>query len=283
METVINIDGVAYTFVTQDEVTTLKVLTETTESKDTKPKKVDLPLAWIITRKSGVPLFALKPGKDDSPFRIITAEKLYAEKGQWFEPLARYYRELVWINPETTQAGSESHAAYKHVTWQELIDFAIVDRFSFTFHSGMPGDWKFRAVGGAEFLMVFMEDKPYWTDGIGQVPFAVNTYRKYLRETKQVGLAIKLAGETGVTWGDGKAYTGAERGPKDVYDNFIILRGILWAKENCKLVVKKDTVYDKGIPHTIELTDAPYVPVSNAKLINPISQGDMDQYGAWNK
>lgn len=101
METVINIDGVAYTFVTQDEVTTLKVLTETTESKDTKPKKVDLPLAWIITRKSGVPLFALKPGKDDSPFRIITAEKLYAEKGQWFEPLARYYRELVWINPET--------------------------------------------------------------------------------------------------------------------------------------------------------------------------------------
>jgi len=281
VETIIVIDGTPYTFVTKDGATSLKIQSETTASKDVKPKLINLPIVWVVTRSNGVPLFALKPKLEDRVFRVLTAEKLYAEKIQWFEPLAHFYRELIWVNPESKLPDTEPHKAYKHVTWEEIVDFAIVDRLSASFYSEFPGDWKSRTNGGDGYLMVFIEGKPYWTDGIGQIPYAVNTFRKYWRETKQVDLAIRKTGETGMTWGDGKAFTGPDKGPQDVYDNFIILRGSLWASENFKLTIKKETIYDKGIPHGLEIANAIYTPSSLQKLKSSIVQSDLDKYGVW--
>lgn len=281
METIVEVDGVPYTFVTTDGVTALKLENKTTASDDVAPEDLKLPDLWLITRSNGVPLFAVRPDVCDKPFRILSAEKLYAEKIQWFEPLARFYRELIWVSPESKRPGTESYIAYKHVTWEEIVDFAIVDRLSASFYSEFPGDWKSRTNGGDGYLMVFIEGKPYWTDGIGQIPYAVNTFRKYWRETKQVDLAIRKTGETGMAWGDGKAFTGPDKGPQDVYDNFIILRGSLWASENFKLTIKKETIYDKGIPHGLEMANAIYAPTSLQRLKSPIVQSDVDKYGVW--
>jgi len=281
LETIVEVDGVPYTFVTTDGVTALKLENKTTASDDVAPEDLKLPDLWLITRSNGVPLFAVRPDVCDKPFRILSAEKLYAEKIQWFEPLARFYRELIWVSPESKRPGTESYIAYKHVTWEEIVDFAIVDRLSASFYSEFPGDWKSRTNGGDGYLMVFIEGKPYWTDGIGQIPYAVNTFRKYWRETKQVDLAIRKTGETGMAWGDGKAFTGPDKGPQDVYDNFIILRGSLWASENFKLTIKKETIYDKGIPHGLEMANAIYAPTSLQRLKSPIVQSDVDKYGVW--
>ncbi|WP_437421963.1 hypothetical protein [Stutzerimonas chloritidismutans] len=88
METLITIDGASYSFETKDGKTELKVQSESTPSEDKKAPKIKVPNAWLIIRKNGSPLFAVRPKQGEKPFRIITADKLYSEKIQWFEPLA---------------------------------------------------------------------------------------------------------------------------------------------------------------------------------------------------
>ncbi|MGZ0784679.1 hypothetical protein ACXM5X_17125 [Pseudomonas saponiphila] len=283
MKTVIVVDGINHVFLTEGGATKLKLEAETTEATDVAGAQLKLPDIWLITRKNGTPIFGLRPESGDKAFRILTAEKLYEEKIQWFEPLARYYRRLIWVNPESTRKGADVYLAYKHVTWGELIEFAIVDRLSISFHSLLPGDWKKSDKGGDGYLLVLMQDQPYWTDGIGQIPYAVNTFRKYWRETRNKDLAIRKTGETGIRWGSGKFYEPAETGPGDVYDNFMILRGALWASENFRLEVKQHTILDRGIPYEIETADAVYAPTSKTRLTRPISQSDIDRYGVWQR
>jgi len=126
VETIIVIDGTPYTFVTKDGATSLKIQSETTASKDVKPKLINLPIVWVVTRSNGVPLFALKPKLEDRVFRVLTAEKLYAEKIQWFEPLAHFYRELIWVNPNCLTQNpiklTNMSRGRKLSTLQSLID-----------------------------------------------------------------------------------------------------------------------------------------------------------------
>lgn len=283
METIVVVDGVSYTFLTSEGSTALKVEAETTESKDVKPKSVPLPSIWLITRTNGTPLFGLKPDSEDKSFRIMTAEKLYAEKYQWFESLADNYRKLIWVNEESTQAGSEAYVAYKHFEWQEIIDYANVDRPSIAYAKQSYADWKVRSAGGDGYLMVFVKDKPYWADGIGQIPFAVDTYRLYLERYQDIDTAIKETIVTGIQFGDGMPI-GAKVDEKNEYDNFIILRAALWASENFKLVVEHHVASPiRSTEKEMNSVSIPYVPTSNVRLENPILQGELDKYGIWNK
>lgn len=281
VKTVVVVDGVNYVFLTEKGTTKLKLEAVTTEATDVAGVQLKLPDIWVVTRKNGTPIFGLKPKPGDKAFRILTAEKLYEEKVQWFEPLARYYRQLIWLNPESIRKGADAYFAYKHVTWGKLIKFAIVDRLSISFHSLLPGDWKKSDEGGDGYLLVLIQGQPYWTDGVGQIPYAVNTFRKYWRETRNKDFAIRKTGEIGIEWGSGKVYEPAETGPGDVYDNFMILRGALWASENFRLEVKQHTILDRGIPYEIETTNAVYAPTSRTRLTRSISQSDIDRYGVW--
>ncbi|KJZ48483.1 hypothetical protein [Pseudomonas fluorescens] len=283
METSIVIDGVSYVFVTADGVTELKVEAETTASEDIEPKSVHLPNIWLVTRGNGTPLFGLKPALCDKPFRIMSAEKLYAEKAQWFEPLADYYRELVWVNPESSQAGTDAFVAYKHFTWQEIIEYAIVDRPSAAYGKQSYADWKVRDAGGSGYLMVFIADKPYWTDGIGQIPFAVDTFRLYWEKELVEDIAIEKTIVTGIEYGDGSLF-GAKADYNNEYDNFIILRATLWASKNFHLeVVKHSASPIRSTAAEMTTTSTTYSPVSTLLLETPISQALLDQYGIWNK
>lgn len=79
--------------------------------------------------------------------------------------------------------------------------------------------------GGGKFLLSLVDKIPYWSDAIGQIPFAVGTYRTYY--------TIKATVETGITW--------AKDNPLDAliqksdstneYDNFFVPRGALYASK----------------------------------------------------
>ncbi|MHC8312022.1 hypothetical protein ACYZUC_20740 [Pseudomonas sp. GT1P32] len=281
METIVEIGGVPYTFVTEDGATALRLDDKTTASNDTDLGTLNLPEVWLVTRSNGVPLFAVKPDICDKPFRILSAEKLYAEKIQWFEPLAGFYRERLWVNPESNIEGSEVYGAYRQHTWQSIIDFAIVDRPSLVYYRNLPGDWKKQPEGGAKYLLCLVEGDPYWTDGLGQIPFAVDTFRKYWEETHEVDSAIRKTGQTGLDWADG-TLGGSDDGSKNVYDNFIIIRACLWASENFELVLEKRAMGGQrfGVGGAT-VSSTVFKPASNVRLKTSIDAGLLAKYKTW--
>lgn len=282
METLITIDGVPHAFETKDGRTELKVQSESTPSEDKKPPKVKVPNVWLITRKNGFPLFAVRPKQGEKPFRIITADKLYSEKIQWFEPLADNYREQIWLHPDSSKPGSEAYSAYKHFSWKQIIDFAIVDRWSISFTKGLPGDWKANSEGGAGFLMVVVENALYWTDGVGQIPFAVDTFRIYFEELRSKPAAISKTVRTGMEYGDGNPFA-PENDATSEYDNYMVLRGALWASENFQLVIKKELLQTPNTARMVEKASTVYQPGSMPYLQQPISASSLTQYGEWKK
>lgn len=282
METLITLDGVPHTFVTTEGKTELKVQSESTPSKDKEPPKIKVPNAWLITRKNGFPLFAVRPIQGDKPFRIITADKLYSEKIQWFEPLADHFRELIWQHPDSSKPGSPVYPAYKHFTWQQVIDFAVVDRWSISFAKGLPGDWKGSSEGGAGFLMVMVDKYPYWTDGVGQIPFAVDTFRKYFEERRVKPTAISKTVQTGMEYGDGSPLT-PSGDPSNEYDNFMVLRGALWASENFQLVVTQKLLHTREGARTIEQVNSVLQPGSMRYLQQSVSAESLSTFGEWTK
>lgn len=281
METIIEVDGVPYTFVTEDGTTALKRDSKTTASDDTDPENLSLPEVWLITRSNGVPLFAVRPDDGDKPFRIIKAETLYAEAIQWFEPLADFYRERVWVNPESSVEGSEAFGAYKQHTWQSIIDFAIVDRGSLMYYRNMPGDWKKQKDGGSGFLLCLVEGDPYWTDGLGQIPFAVDTFRMYWQETNDIDSAVRKTGVTGLEWADG-SLGGKDDGSENVYDNFIILRASLWASKNFRRVAGTKSFGGlRGAGGDVPEVSTVFEPVSVDLLKTSITADVLEKYKTW--
>jgi hypothetical protein len=139
---------------------------------------------WLITRKNKVPLFALRPNTEDKQkFRIIVAQNLYdKDKIQWFEPLANNYRELIWVHPKSYTTGSLQHEAYKYCSWEDIIKFSVVDRLSIAYGKNFWGDWKRQKEGGAGYLLAMVDGMSYWTDAVGQIPFAVDTTRLYMEK-----------------------------------------------------------------------------------------------------
>jgi hypothetical protein len=281
METIIALDGVSHTFETIDGKTELKLLTESTPSEDKEPSQIRIPNAWLITRRNGFPLFAVRPRQGERQFRTITADKLYSEKIQWFEPLADNYRELIWQHPEDSTLGTEAHSAYKHFTWQQIIDFAIVDRWSINFYSGRSGDWKQSNEGGDGFLMVMVGSAPYWTDGIGQIPFAVDTFKMRCEELGSKEQAITSTIQTGMDWGDGTLL--GEKDKSNSYDNFMVLRGALWGAENHQITKTTKVIHTRGGAINRTITTVQYAPTSTARLESPINSDSLDKYGVWKK
>ncbi|WP_411704056.1 hypothetical protein [Edaphovirga cremea] len=216
----LEIDGNPYLIVTKDGKTELGVKGKTTPEKDDKEHSIELPNILIITRKNADVLFVLRGGEKDS-FRIMTAQELYNKlKYQWFEPLADGYRELVYVNES-----EDAKDAYKNFTWGDIVAFSIIDRPSISYYNELEGDWKHNPKGGAGYLLSMIEGIPYWTDAIGQIPFAVDTYRAQKSVLSTV--------ETGITWatGKGKDVILGSKDKSNTYDNFFVLRGALFASK----------------------------------------------------
>nr|WP_105638240.1 hypothetical protein [Cronobacter dublinensis] len=253
------IDGRAYQFQTENGITHLVHYSYTRPVAECYVETVYIPSCKIITRANGDILFALELNKNDT-FEIITAQSLYDRYAwQWFEPLAENFHRLVYINN-----APEIQSAYKHFSWQDIIDFAETDRPSFSFASGMPGDWKVNPAGADGYLLVMIDGKPYWADAIGQIPFAVDTYR--------ATHSIEQTLETGKRWADG-TFTSAYD-DSDTYDNFFVLRGALYASKRFTYrVVTNDQDYPRVQVYENEW------PVSSESLSNNITAEEWLRFG----
>lgn len=280
METIIEISGVPYTFVTENGDTRLRLDSQTTASEDTAIETLVIPEIWVITRSNGVPLFALEPVLCDRPFRIMTANQLYGEKIQWFEPLADDYRKILWTNPINSIEGSAAHDAFKHHTWQSIIEFAIIDRGAMMYYAGLPGDWKIQTSGGDGYLLCLVEGEPYWTDGLGQIPFAVDTFRLQWQRTDSADMAIRKTGEVGLAWATGRLEK--DQGSQNVYDNFIIIRAALWASKNFIREFSTSEIYGglRGLSSK-QKVDTFYQPTSLLHLKSWITEDSLKKYKAW--
>ncbi|MGA5656239.1 hypothetical protein [Rahnella contaminans] len=81
------------------------------------------------------------------------------------------------------------------------------------YYNKFPGDWKQNPVCGAKFLLTLIDEIPYWCDAVGQIPFAVTTYRQQR--------SVESTVDTGITWSTG-TFSDVVMGNNDVsntYDN----------------------------------------------------------------
>ncbi len=277
--TIVTIKGKSYEFVNKDGKTALYFSARTTPRADRDKAIREVPLYWFITRKSGELLFALKP---KIPFfKIIAAQSFYDNfKGQWFEPLADNYYELVWIHPHCGEAGSPQYAAYKHFSWKQIVDFIDNEDISIAtdFLKNGNGDWKQSKKAGNHYLLCFIHGFPYWCDAVGQIPFAIWSYRNKSRSGADKEGAIKWVIGEGIAVATGK--------PQDIikfnfdlsneYDNFFVLRGALWAsKRFSSTTTVSNTDYPAArVKVTINET-------SYSLLANSITQEQLTHYGIW--
>ena len=176
-----------------------------------------------VSTSSGKYLFTLDDGKPG--LQVMTAQKVYNNGMQWFESQADNYMPIIDINKEIGKMPE-----LKHFSWQNIADFAEQDRWMFSYRDGGSGDWKSAKEGADQFFMVTVDDKPYWADAIGQIPFAVDYFTDRLSETGNRSASIKATIEKGMEFGEGKLF-GNVTDKSNTYDNYMLLRGALWADQ----------------------------------------------------
>jgi RHS repeat-associated protein len=209
-----------------------------------------------VTTTSGKLLFKLDDKK--STLTILTAKQLYSKGIQWFEPLADNYMPILSMNPDLSKMEE-----LKHFSWGDIKTFINEDLWLNQYTQGCDGDWKVHEDGGDEYLMVTVDGQPYWADAVGQIPFAVDAYTDYLEEKKDQTKAVYSTIWTGMKYGEGKLF-GGEIDLSNTYDNYMLLRGALWAAHNHKF-------NEKGEVIKYEIT-------SKSELSTPISQGQKNKY-----
>ena len=129
----LEVDGKSYLIVTKNEKTELGIKGKTTPEKDEKEYEIEIPNILIVTRKNADVLFVLRGG-----VRIVTGQELYDQfKYQWFEPLADNYLELLYVND-----ADYIKEAYKVYSWEDIANFALIDRPSYSYYKNFEGDWK---------------------------------------------------------------------------------------------------------------------------------------------
>ncbi|MDF7680957.1 hypothetical protein PT300_10345 [Enterobacteriaceae bacterium ESL0689] len=253
----------SYLIVTKDGKTELGIRGNTTPEHDITPYEVEVPNILIITRRNGDVLFVLQGGEENE-FAIVTAQYLYDKlKYQWFEPLADNYRRLIYINK-----ASYVKEAYKILTWDDVVKFSLIDRPFYSFYKNMEGDWKQNPEGGAGYLLVLISEIPYWTDAVGQIPFAIDTYRSNHSITKTV--------QIGIDWWDGTLTGGVDY--SNEYDNYFVLRGALFASKRFTYKLEPSgkshpSAVMKEINHLIKAE----------VLGEPIKNSELEKYGIWKK
>jgi hypothetical protein len=182
----------------------------------------------IVTTNGGKELFRLDDGKTE--ITRMTARQIYDRGIQWFESTADNYMPLI-----SKAKGLSTFSELKHFSWNEVAEFAKTDRWMLSYGSGFSGDWKADGKPGGGYLMVTVGGEPYWTDAVGQIPFAVDKFTDELESTGNAGTARQKTIEAGQTFGDGNV-VGGESDNTNSYDNAMIKRAINWAEKRYKAV-----------------------------------------------
>jgi RHS repeat-associated protein len=221
----------------------------------------------------GRPLMLLNDGRNEMITRRTKQDDkqgVYDLGIQWFEPLADNYMAPIWINPEIG-----SMDGIKHFSWDQLASFAMVDRSMASYGSGNSGDWKALKEGGDGNYLVTLDGKPYWADAIGQIPYAVGAFKHFkIQDGKVSNTAISETIETGMKHGDGCIVCMPWDGEyTNTYDNYMVLRGAMWANEMYRVQTIPPNSKDKKVTYQLQETGAPA-----RKLGTSILQWQADRY-----
>ena len=167
----------------------------------------------------------------------ITARDLYKQGGQWFESSADNYMPLLYVNSKIRKMDN-----FKHFSWDDIISFSEIDRPMWHYHKGGDGDWKAKGKPGDGYLLVEVEGIPYWANAIGQIPFALNDYRNYYKNSFDSDYAERNTIADGAQFANGSLWNliFPSYDYSNTYDNAMIKRSIDWAKHR----------YYKSVEHT---------------------------------
>lgn len=127
---------------------------------------------YNVSDKSGEYLFLLGDSRHPDAQRI-TAKELYDKGLQWFAPTAENFIPMDTINPAIAQ-----NAGVLHVKREDLYNFAN-SRHPAEYNKFGPGNWKVRSDGGNGYILAEVNGLPYWVDGLGQIPYAIDAYRYF--------------------------------------------------------------------------------------------------------
>ena len=146
------------------------------------------------------------------------------------------------------------------------------------------GDWKQNKKDGAGgFLLVSIEGALYWADAIGQIPFAVDTFKSEFVAAGDKDKAIIRTVKTGINYGDGSILF-AKKDNSNNYDNFMILRGALWAAQNHTLTTSRFEVSaGRGESVTRSRNEIRYQFKGLNELRTSIDSLSLSKYGVWRK
>ncbi|TQR55830.1 hypothetical protein DMC01_09595 [Campylobacter troglodytis] len=123
------------------------------------------------------------------------------------------------------------------------MEFAEIQRNDSDFLSGGSGDWKVSQNGAKGYILVSMEGIPYWADAVGQIPFALHSYKNFLTQCE---LSADKVEKSAIYWGNVFASGAILEALKNFllsafvdindnsYDNAMIKRGIKFAHTKYK-------------------------------------------------
>ncbi|HIF9104015.1 TPA: hypothetical protein ACX6QA_000925 [Photobacterium damselae] len=261
----IAINGVIYLFETKNNKTELVYDVELTDSRNDDPINIVIPNVLVITRSSGEILFILECSSDEE-FKILSASELYDRKIQWFEPLADNYRKLLYVN-----SSEYIKSAYKVFSWNDIYEFSLIDRSSVSYRTRGSGDWKYVKDGADQYLLSLIDGVPYWSDAIGQIPYAIDTYRLFKNKN-----TVKFFGGV-FAQGDFKeaikSLITGELDETNTWDNYFVLRGSLFAE---KKFLYEVIPTGKEYPKVIINEKITSYDVNN--LSKPITENERDNY-----
>lgn len=185
----------------------------------------------IVTDSDDNDLFSLDDGREDTT--RTTAKDAYDQGIQWFEEDADNYMELLSVDPRFS-----THSGVKHFTWGDIGRFSDQNGSSFSYRTGGAGDWKASPQGADGYRLSDVEGAPYWSDGLGQVPFAADTCRGYRQRGYSHQQAAELTARRGAQFSEGSVVKGIGsmlgiRDPdvSNSYDNAIFNRTTNWAQD----------------------------------------------------
>jgi hypothetical protein len=211
-------------------------------SKEFAGQKVEL------KSKDGTFLFALGTQNSTTVLEFIAQDFYDNHRIQWVEPEADNYLPLVDKNP---QIGSLPH--FKHFSWQDIANFAMVDRLPISYASGWNGDWKAVSDGADGFLLVTVDKTPYWADGVGQIPFAVGTFKHYLKKGYNEADSIKYTLLEAQKHATGNIIPTAPVIVNE-YDDYFVLRGAIWASRKYDSKTETDSYWEPELHRNITNT-----------------------------
>jgi len=200
------------------------------------------------------------------------------DKGvQWFEPNGKNYMKPIWTNPDIGKMDG-----IKHFSWDDIVRYADSHQDLLGYASNkMWNDWKSSKEGADGFFLSTVSGQLYWSDAVGQIPFAINAMRSGFGMATDNPIsktqAIKNVVGLGQTFGGG-LFGSADKSRS--YDNFMLLRGALFAAERYTVLrATQDLIIEHGIKSTVTHVSTGIKPADTKILGTPIDQTTAKKYG----